>query len=95
MFSNQRYLTRGVYSEIPIELQLFMWECIDNLQIEKDYFQVFELSVLDGIQRIHHFTEQPEYSMEYFLPTIIHTVTAKVYVIDDGEHSTMLLAEEY
>lgn len=95
MFSNQRYLTRGVQADITFELQFFMWECIDNLQIEKDYFQVFELSILDGIQRIHHFSEQPEYSMEYFLPTIIHTVTAKVYVIDDGDHSTMLLAEEY
>ena len=72
MFKNQRYLTRGVYSEIPIELQLFMWECIDKL-----------------------LSEQPEYRMEYLLPTISNPVTAKVYVIDDGDHSTMLLAEEY
>lgn len=95
MFSNQRYLTRGVQADIPFELQLFMWGCIDRLPEERDYFQVFKLEVIGGIQRIHHFSEQPEYSMEYLLPTVTNPVTSKVYVIDDGDHSTMLLAEEY
>ncbi len=95
MFSNQRYITRGVIAEIPLELQIFMWECIDRLLENRDYFQVFELENLNGIQIIKHFSEQPEYRMEYLLPTISNPVTAKVYVIDDGDHSTMLLAEEY
>ena len=95
MFRNQRYLTRGVYSEIPLELQIFMWECIDRLPESRDYFQVFELENLGIIQRITHFSEQPEYSMQYLLPAITNPITAKVYVIDDGDHSTMLLAEEY
>ena len=95
MFKNKRYLTRGVQAEIPFELQIFMWGCIDSLPQERDYLQVFELENVDDIQRIHHFSEQPEYSMEYLLPTITNTITAKIYVIDDGEHSTMLLAEEY
>ena len=95
MFDNQRYLTRGVQSEIPLKLQIFMWECIDALPPDCDYFQVFELENLNGIQRITHFSEQPEYSMEYLLPIITNPITAKVYVIDDGDHCTMLLAEEY
>ena len=95
MFSNQRYLTRGVYSEIPLELQLFMWECINRLPENRDYFQVFKLENINDIQRITHFSEQPEYRMEYLLPAITNPITAKVYVIDDGDHSTMLLAEEY
>ena len=95
MFKNQRYLTRGVYSEIPLELQIFMWECIDRLPENRDYFQVFKLENINDIQRITHFSEQPEYRMEYLFPTIENPITAKVYVIDDGDHSTMLLAEEY
>lgn len=95
MFSNKRYLTRGVQADIPFELQIFMWGCIDCLPEERDYFQVFKLEVIGGIQRIHHFSEQPEYSMEHLLPTVTNHITAKVYVIDDGDHSTMLLAEEY
>ena len=95
MFSNQRYITRGVIAEIPLELQIFMWECIDRLPENRDYFQVFKLESLGGIQRITHFSEQPEYSMQYLLSTITNPITAKVYVIDDGDHSTMLLAEEY
>ena len=95
MFSNQRYITRGVIAEIPLELQIFMWECIDRLPENHDYFQVFKLENINDIQRITHFSEQPEYSMEYLLLTIAKPITAKVYVIDDGDHSTMLLAEEY
>ncbi len=94
MFDNQRYLTKGVNEAIPFELQLFMWECIDRIPEPKDYFQVFELSDLGGMQHIVHFSEQPEYRMNYFIPTL-EAVTAKVYVIDSVEYSTMLLAEEY
>lgn len=94
MFNNQRYLTRGINAEIPFELQIFMWECIDRLPKECDYFQVFKLENLNGIQRITHFSEQPEYHMEYLILTD-NPVTAKIYVIDSEEYSTMLLAEEY
>lgn len=90
-----RYLTRGVDSEIPLEIQIFMWEVIDRMPEPKDYLQVFRLTEQNGLQVIHHTSEQPEYSMTYILPTLTKAVTAKVYVIDDGEHCTMLLAEEY
>lgn len=49
MFNNQHYLTRGINAEIPFELQIFMWECIDRLPKECDYFQVFKLENLNGI----------------------------------------------
>ena len=94
MFGNQCYLTRGVQAEIPLELQLFMWECIDRLPEERDYFQVFRLENFNGIQKITHFSEQPEYHKEYLIPTC-NTTTSKVYIIDSEEYSTMLLAEEY
>jgi hypothetical protein len=50
--------------------------------------------LLEGVQRISHSSEEPEYKMEYLMPSE-SPITQKVYVIDDGDHSTMLLAEEY
>ena len=94
MFQNERYITRGVQSDIPIELQIFMWNCINSMPEPKDYLQVFRLSSFEGKQKIIHEQEQPEYKKEYLL-SLDKPVTAKVYVIDDGDHSTMLLAEEY
>ncbi len=94
MFNNQRYLTKGVQLEIPIELQLFMWSCIDKLSPERDYLQVFNLSKIGNLQRISHSSEQPEYHMEYLIPCD-NPVTAKVYIIDSEDYSTMLLASEY
>lgn len=46
------------------------------------------------MQRISHTSEQPEYKMEYLIPSDI-PITAKLYVIDSIDYSTMLLAEEY
>jgi len=94
MFINQRYLTKGVQAEIPLELQLFMWECINAIPEPKDYLQVFHLSISDGKQKIIHKQEQPPFRREYLIPTD-KPITAKVYIIDSDEYSTMLLAEEY
>lgn len=94
MFKNSRYLTKGVQENISLELQIFMWDCIDNLSEPKDYLQVFNLSVIDSFQRITHTSEEPEYKKEYLIPSE-KPIAEKVYVIDDGDHSTMLLADEY
>ena len=91
---NDRYMTRGVNADIPPELQIFLWSCIDRLPAERDYFQVFKLEPMGEMQRISHTSEQPEYHMEYMVLSD-DPVTAKLYVIDDGDHTTMLLAEEY
>ena len=94
MFNNQRYLTCGVDSTIPIDLQLFLWECVDQLPEERDYLQVFDLEQVETMQSITHRSEQPEYRKVYLLPSE-SPITEKIYVIDDGDHSTMLLASEY
>jgi hypothetical protein len=96
MFEGDKYLTAGVDREIPIELQVFMWNCITNLSVEKDYLQVFELSSTEtGLQKIIHRQEQPDYEKEYLIDMPFEAVETKIFVIDDGDHSTMLLAEEY
>ncbi len=92
MFTN-RYITRGVRSEIPVVLQIFMWDCISAVP-EKDYLQIFRLFECYGKQKIVHNQEVPEHKREYLL-AVPEPVNAKIYVIDDGDHCTMLLAEEY
>ena len=94
MFTNERYLTCGIDNNIPFELQIFMWECVERLPEQRDYLQVFELKPSGPMQSITHTSEQPEHHMEYILPTE-KPITAKLYVIDSIEYSTMLLAEEY
>ena len=94
MFNNQRYITKGVQMEIPLELQLFMWSCIDRMPEPKDYLQIFIFESFGILQKIVHTSEQPEYRMNYFIP-YSKPITAKVYIIDSDEYSTTLLAEEY
>jgi len=66
MFNSNRYVSRGVINEIPIEIQLFMWNLIELMPVEeKDYLQIFNLSPKNNygvnIQQIIHHQEQPEY----------------------------------
>ena len=94
MFDNGFYVTRGVSDKIPLPLQIIMWELIEDLPVDKDGLQVFSLSEENGRQVLKHSQEVPEYEKEYILD-IEEPITEKIFVIDDGTHSTMLLASEY
>ena len=94
MFNNGFYVTRGVSDKIPLPLQIIMWELIEDLPVDKDGLQVFSLSEENGRQVLKHSQEVPEYEKEYILD-IEEPITEKIFVIDDGTHSTMLLASEY
>lgn len=97
MFNNPRYITKGINDTVPVALQLLIWNLIDNMNIShKDYLQVFELSEDDGKQKIIHKQEQPAYEKAYSLNSANTSfLYAKIFVIDDHTHSTMLLASEY
>ena len=71
-----------------------MWKAIDNMKIEKDYLQVFNFTAEKGKQKIEHIQEVPEYKKKYLLNADTIFI-GKIFVIDDDDHSTMLLAEEY
>ncbi len=95
-----RYMTRGISEQIPIELQLFMWNEIDKVvKAEKvDYLQVFEFKVKDGYLEVEHRQEEPLYKKIHrlkLIETFKDMNDEKIFVIDDIDHSTMLLASEY
>lgn len=71
-----------------------MWKLINTMPVDKDYLQIFSLSEANGRQRIKHTQEEHEYYKEYVFDIDI-PITEKIFVIDDGTHSTMLLANEY
>jgi len=99
----KRYLTRGIDAQVSKELQILMWQSVEELvksETETDYLQVFELSLDEEKNhiKIKHTQEQPPFentihikAQESFLPL----PEAKIFVIDDLTHSTMLLASEY
>jgi len=103
MFGSNRYITKGINQELPIELTIFLWSRVDALKLESDgkmdYLQVFELKTLDNPdiqenQLIIHRTEEPLYVRTYAL-SVDEPISEKVYVIDSGNYSTMLFAREY
>ena len=94
-FKNKRFISRGASLDVSLLLQVFMWECIDNMPPPKDYLHVFKCTVCDNKQKITHIQEEPEYEKEYLIQTDAPFFVGKIFVIDDETHSTMILAEEY
>ena len=102
MFDNSsRYVSRGINNEIPIDVQMFMWKLIEGLKDtmdDVDYLQVFKISTVDESEnkiRIIHSQEIPEYKKIWIFKASQPCNDEKIFVIDDGSHSTMLLADEY
>ena len=101
MFKKEsRYITKGINEIVDIRLQIFMWRAIDNLndKVEKvDYLQVFEIEKEYGTITINHRQEVPKYNEEHIIELCDIEVVGKIkiFVIDSGDYSTMLLAEEY
>ena len=101
-FDGNRYMTKGIQNEIPLELQIILWFLIDdNLKksLAMDYLQIFTLSPYhkDGTvyQKIIHSQEVPKRQCEKILNVFEKPISAKIYVIDDVSHSTMLFNHEY
>lgn len=96
MFDNERYMTRGINEEVPLVLQIYLWNLIDEARkkVELDYLQVFKMYVEDGVLKIVHSQEIPNYKMEYTL-NVDETVEGKIYVTDSGTYSTMMFNYEY
>lgn len=95
MFNNPRYITRGVAGTIPLWLQNIILYMIETMEVsQQDYLQVFELSIVGGKQHITHTQEEPPYTYNFEFEAE-SPVTAKVFVIDDKTHTTILLASEY
>lgn len=97
-----RYITTGIKNTIEQDLQIFLWQLIDELvgkdEFEVDYLQIFELTVMscDDIvyQKIIHRQEVPTYHKEYRLLST-NPVNANLFVIDSEITCTMLLQEEF
>lgn len=95
-FQEQRYLTKGIKEHLDVNLQITLWRLIENLDIEVDYLQVFELEQLpDRKIQITHKQEEPEYKSITVHSGVLPVNKLKIYVIDDFQYSTMLLADEH
>ena len=101
-FDGQKYVTKGITETLPPDVQLFLFMCVEIMNVKTagqlDYLQVFKLNTTgEGGSRmlyIRHEQEQPDAKMDYVLP-VDEEINCKVYIIDDIDHVTMLLAEEY
>lgn len=98
MFSkDNRYVTKGVNEKLDLSLQLLLWSLIDDLNVEKDYLQVFKLNKVGDIINIEHSQEVPEYKSYIRISSrdLEFQGEVKLYAIDSIEYSTLLIAEEY
>ena len=97
MFKKEnRYMTREIAENITVEIAMLLWDLIDNLIIEKDYLQIFEINPIGlGVVEIVHKQEVPEYKASIYILNDLIKDKLKIYVIDSIEYSTMMFSNEY
>ena len=104
MFNREkRYVTGGIDERLSPDLQRLIWTAIDMRLLfpakKIDYLQVFTFKKIDEeILSLHHEQEEPPIlNVHYtnYRPEYEEILHEKIFVIDDGDHSTMLFAYEY
>ena len=98
----EEYMTSGVAANVHgyiLVKCIEMLACMKEQGIEPDYLQVYYLSYSEQekVLSIRHSQEEPDYEnrVSLELPFGVKPYTGKLYYIDDGDHRTFLLAEEY
>ena len=101
--NEQWYMTSGIDQSMHIFHQTKLIELLNQLRdtgLHMDYLQVFEFKYDREHKQmtVIHTQEQPEYRnvITYDIDeAVITPFEDKVYIIDDVEHITILLASEY
>lgn len=102
----ERYITRGIASQLPLVVQIQIWELLSQRENEQsiendemDYFHIFRFNMYNDQLYIKHKQERPEYVKIYKANYSKAININKVYIIreDDVDLSyyVMLLPEEY
>ena len=102
MFDNERYITCGISDIVPEDLQVAIWSALE-LQKEfcskLDYLQVFTFQKIgEDTLAIRQTQENPNFGTTHYTnykQEYEEILNEKIFVIDDGDHSTMLFAKEY
>jgi hypothetical protein len=100
-----RYITRGIASNLPEALQQQLWKIVSYREDEQskeevaDYFHIFQFNMYDDQLYIKHKQERPDYvkiHKTYYKQSLNIN---KVYVIREDDvgfsYYVMLLPEEY
>lgn len=90
-----RYVTQGIVNTVPRPTQNLLWLLLKRMSVgRRDALQVFRLKAESDKQSVMHTQENPCYQKEFAF-NCSEAITTKIYIIDDGTHNTMLLADEY
>lgn len=99
-FNNNKYVTSGIRTGLPVDLQYYLWQLI-NKRVEDhgdevDYLQVFTIEPTETDEiLVCHKQEEPWIEDEYRYSPSESVECCKIFVIDDISHSTMLFSHEY
>lgn len=95
----QVYITKGVQECIMPEIITGMMDSIMEFKkyIEVDYLQVFDITLSENgnTTYIEHSQEEPPFRKQLIVTNISNKFVGQIFIIDDGNCITVMLAEEY
>lgn len=93
---NKILLTPRVKEEISNIHFLFMNELIEDMEIQRDYLQVFNLRAsAEGLQEIEHTQGSDKSYKKIYQFYTTHPVNGTIYVAIEKDYSVMMFSDEY
>ena len=94
---NKILLTPRVKEEISYIHYLFICELIEDMEVQRDYLQVFILNanIEDGLQEIEHTQGSDKSYKKIYKFYTTRPVSGTIYVAIEKEYSVMMSADEY
>ncbi|MFC5735897.1 DUF960 family protein [Cytobacillus gottheilii] len=95
----QVYITKGVQESVKPEIITGMMDSIMEFKknIVVDYLQVFDIAVSQNGKTtyVEHSQEEPPCRKQLMISNISNKFVGQIFIIDDGNCITVMLAEEY
>lgn len=94
---NKILVTPRVKEEITHILYLFICELVEDMEVQKDYLQIFTLrgSAEDGLQEIEHTQGGDKLYKKIHKFFTINPVNTTIYVALEENYSVMMFGDEY
>ena len=90
---NKVLVTPRIKEEISNIHFLFMNELIEDMEVQRDYLQVFILKAsAEGLQEIEHSQKEPSYKKVYQFYTT-HPVNGTICVAIEEKYSVMMFSD--
>lgn len=89
------HLTRNVIETTPMQVISIILKAVNNIDVQRDYLQIFKLEKQDSFTVLYHEQEVPEFKQMIYISEVTIENNMKLYLIFEADYGVLMISEEY